>query len=130
MNEFDATYILDRLASQRAKLARCQETLETERARILKPVQKQIKAAEAEFDKLAVPILDKIDKLEDRARTAVLSLGQTVKNDAVEVKFVNGLVSWNSDMLTALAVEHPAINTAKKVGEPTTSITYAKPKKE
>jgi hypothetical protein len=56
----------------------------------------------------------------------VLVAGETVKTDRVSAIWIKGRVSWDGKMLDGMAKIDPRLLAARKEGEPTVTIRFAK----
>lgn len=92
---------------------------------ILAYVQDDLAALDAEMK----PYLDQTDEIlnvsEAAAKIAVLELGQTVKGDSAMFVWAKGKTTWDGGKLEGMASIVPALNDAKKVGQPSVSIRQA-----
>ena len=65
-----------------------------------------------------------IKVLEAEIRADVMKMGQTVKDDRVQIIYTKGRTSWATKELEGYAVSHPEINVFKHIGEPSVIIRY------
>lgn len=77
--------------------------------------------SQAEFDYKHRNVISKINDLRDEIKEEVLKRGSTQKAQCLEVRYAKGMTTWNGSLLEGLALAHPEINAAKKVGKPTVS---------
>ena len=64
---------------------------------------------------------ERINDLRDEIKEEILKRGASQKSQCLEVRYVKGKTTWNGSLLEGLALAHPEINAAKKVGKPTIS---------
>lgn len=116
-----ALQLLDELADLRDDAEEINQDLATEMKAILTPaIQAKIEAAQTRANKARAAL--NIEEKEKEVKQAVLDLGQTVKNDAIMACWTKPRVSWNTEVLDALAEITPAINKARSEGEASVSI--------
>ena len=78
------------------------------------------------FERNHKVILDEIKTLQDEIKAEVLTLGETVKTDEMQVIWNKGKTTWDGKLLEGYAVAHPEILQAQKVGQPTVSFKLAR----
>lgn len=80
-----------------------------------------IECAMADFEHMHKGINERIGELRDEIKEEILKRCSTQKSQCLEVRYAKGKTTWNGSLLEGLALAHPEINAAKKVGKPTVS---------
>ena len=99
---------------------------EQKRAEILKAVQEELNALDAEYNPLLEAATTRAANLESELRREVLSFGATVKGSKLSFTYVRGRVSWDTDALDKYALTHPEIKAYRKEGAPSVSLRSVK----
>jgi hypothetical protein len=76
----------------------------------------------SEFSEKAGAVLDNIAKLKARIVEEVKAAAKSIKGSVFHAVYVKGRVTWNTDMLDGMIVAFPALEKARKVGEPSVTI--------
>lgn len=76
----------------------------------------------AEFSQKSNAVKDNLEALTARIKDEVKRAGATVKAKFYQAVYVKGRTSWNTDMLEGMIVAFPALEKARKVGEPSVTI--------
>lgn len=63
-----------------------------------------------------------IDALTDEIKRAVVAEGHSVKGKVFHAVYAAGRVSWNTDMLDGMVIAFPALEKARKVGQPSVTL--------
>lgn len=93
-------------------------------------VKKKIADIKAEFETTIRAAEEALFSRETKAKTLALSLGRTVKGDALQAVYVSGKESWNTKKLTIIAKEIPKILEAYEVGAPFITLRKVATKQE
>jgi hypothetical protein len=113
---------LERLSSLRNAAEFTRLDYETKRAAILKQVQSELDALEAEYQ----PVLERAEEnfaaLETEIKTDVLLCGESVSGGMYRACYSLGRVSWDNDGMTRYAASHPEVLQFRKQGQPVVSL--------
>jgi len=129
--EATAISILDKLSVETEHEAHIRNSYQLRRAAIEIEIaakradeMARLDALQREMDEALPRINARLAELRDHAQKIVLVLGKTVNGPGLAFMAVysKGRITWNSDKLEALGVEHPAILTAKSIGAPSVAI--------
>jgi hypothetical protein len=96
--------------------------LQAKVADVYKQVETRKVEINAEFDDKASGVLDNIAALTARIKAEVKAAAQTVKGKFFQAVYVKGRVTWNTDMLDGMVIAFPALEKARKVGEPSVTL--------
>lgn len=120
MNEITAK--LDRLAELRQTADATRIDFEKKRAEILKSLQPQLDALDAEFTPLLETTQERIEQLESEIRAGVLQHGATVRGKFLRAVFARGRIAWDTKGLDTYAQQHPEVTAFRHQGEPYVSL--------
>jgi hypothetical protein len=113
---------LERLSSLRNAAEFTRLDYETKRAEILKRIQPELDALEAEY----VPVLERAEEnfaaLENEIKTDVLLYGESVSGGMYRACYTQGRVSWDNEGMTKYAASHPDVLQFRKQGQPIVSL--------
>ncbi len=116
---------LNRLADLRAAVDLTRMDFESRRAEILKKVQAELDAVEAEYQ----PVLDaaqaNASALEAEIKNDVLLSGQSVMTDVFQAIYVRGRVTWDNEGINNYARLHPEVLKFRKEGQPSVTLRGA-----
>jgi hypothetical protein len=116
---------LDRLTNLRAAVDVARMDHETKRTEVLKKVQAELDAIEAEFQ----PVLDAAEAnasaLEAEIKNDVLLRGESLHGGVYHAIYMKGRVSWDSDGINDYARAHPEVLKFRKEGQPSVSLRAA-----
>ena len=100
---------------------------DAKRAEILKKVQDELEALDAEFKPLMNVSAQRIEELEDEIRQEVLKHGATVKSKSARIQavYMKGRVTWDTTRLDHYAAVHPEVMQYRKQGKPIIQIRVA-----
>ncbi len=119
---------LERLADLRAAADVARMDYEAKRAEILKKVQAELDALEAEFQ----PTLEAADAnaaaLEAEIKTDVLLRAESLQAGPYRAVYMKGRVSWDGDGITQYARDHPDVLQFRREGQPSVSLHIASAK--
>ncbi len=118
----DITKLLDQYGDLTAHYDAIRIGAEVKRAEIMRPVQDDLDALEAETTPALAEIQNAINDISAEIKAAVASGGQSVKGGRFQAVYTKGRVSWDTKALDGYAAAHPEIQQFKKVGEPSVSI--------
>ena len=93
----EVVHKLNRLADLRAALDLTRMNYDAKRSEILKSVQAELDALEAEFQPLLEAAQDNAAALETEIKNDVLLTGQSVTSDVYQAVYMKGRVSWDND---------------------------------
>ncbi len=113
---------LKRLADLHAAVDLAQMDYDKKRDEILKAVQAELDALEAEYEPLLEAARENVSKLEGEIKNDVLLGGQTVTTDVYQAIYMRGRISWDNDGINNYARTHPEVLKYRKEGRPTVSI--------
>ena len=99
---------------------------ENKRAEILKAVQEDLNALEAEYNPLLDAANNRASALETELRQEVLQFGATVKGSKLSFTYSRGRVSWDTKELDHYALTHPEVAQFRKEGAPSVSLRSVK----
>lgn len=117
---------LDELATMRATVDATRIDYEKKRTEILKAVQSEIDALEAEFQPMIESSQSRIAALEAEIKDAVLHTGASVKGNSLIAFYTRGRVSWDREGMDFYAKSHPEIVKFRKEGQPFVSLRAVK----
>lgn len=120
-HEFDrqANVVRDNAAALKLKI---DADLNTKVEDVYDQVSRRKSDIVAEFDYKAASVLDNIAKLTADIKAAVKAEGKTVKGQFYQAVYVKGRVTWITDMLDGMIIVFPALEKARKVGEPSVTL--------
>jgi hypothetical protein len=117
---------LRRLADLNAALDLTRMDYEAKRAEVLKAVQAELDALEAEYD----PLLDAAQKnasaLEAEIKNNVLLGGESVTTDVSQAIYMKGRVTWDTSGIDKYAQLHPEVLKYRKEGQPSVALRTVK----
>ena len=113
---------LERLSNLRNAAEFARLDYETKRAEILKQIQPELDALEAEYK----PVLERAETnfaaLENEIKTDVLLHGESVSGGMYRACYTQGRVSWDNDGMAKYAASHPDVLQFRKQGQPGVSL--------
>lgn len=116
---------LDRLTNLRAAVDVARIDYETRRTEVLKKVQAELDAIEAEFQ----PVIDAAEAnasaLEAEIKNDVLLRGESLHGGVYHAIYMKGRISWDSDGINGYARAHPEVLKFRKEGQPSVSLRAA-----
>ncbi len=118
----EVVHKLNRLADLRAALDLTRMNYDAKRSEILKSVQAELDALEAEFQPLLEAAEDNASALETEIKNDVLLTGQSVTSDVYQAVYVKGRVSWDNDGITNYARTHPEVLKFRREGQPNVTL--------
>jgi hypothetical protein len=117
---------LDELTQVRAAEALTRADYEERRAEILRIVQAELEALDAEFSPLLEAAAERVASLEEEIKQDVLEYGQSVKGGRFHAVYSRGRVSWDTKGLDRYATRHPDVLAFRKEGAPSIAIRTIK----
>ena len=113
---------LERLSNLRNAAEFTRLDYETKRAAILKQIQPELDALEAEYQ----PVLERAEEnfaaLETEIKTDVLLHGESVSGGMYRACYTQGRVSWDNEGMARYAAAHPEVLQFRKQGQPVVSL--------
>lgn len=113
---------LERLTSLRGAADVARLNYETKRAEILKQVQAELDALDAEYKPVLDATEENIAALENEIKTDVLLYGDTVTGGSYRASYTQGRVSWDNEGMSKYAASHPEVLQFRKQGQPIVSL--------
>jgi hypothetical protein len=113
---------LDELAAVRAAADVTQQEYEARRAEILRVVQAELEALEAEFQPLLDAAEARREALEAEIRGQVLEHGGSIRGGQLQAVYVRGRVTWDTRGLEEFADENPAVLDFRREGAPSVQL--------
>ena len=95
---------------------------ETRRKEILKQVQAELDALEAEYKPVLEAAEENTAALENEIKTDVLLYGESVAGGMYRACYTQGRISWDNEGMTRYAVAHPDVLQFRKQGQPSVSL--------
>ncbi|MGH2523148.1 MAG: hypothetical protein ACRDH2_11645 [Anaerolineales bacterium] len=117
---------LDELAEIKAAADLTRMDYEAKRAEILRAIQAELEALEAEYQPLLNVSTERIAALEEEVRYAVLRHGASVKGSSLHAVYSKGRVSWDTKALDGYALSHPEVVDFRRQSEPSISLRFVK----
>lgn len=99
---------------------------EQKRTEILKAVQEELNALDAEYNPLLEAAATRAATLETEVRQDVMKFGASVKGSKLYAVYVRGRVSWDTKELDHYALTHPEVSAFRKEGAPSVSLRNVK----
>ncbi|MCS6910725.1 MAG: hypothetical protein NZM11_09195 [Anaerolineales bacterium] len=124
--EHDIRAKLEELAEVRNAAEVTRLDYEAKRAEILRSVQAELDALQAEYEPLLESAQARAEALEAEIKKAVLEYGATVKGSAYQAVYVRGRVTWDNQKLERYAQAHPEILVWRREGEPSVALRAVK----
>lgn len=117
---------LEELAELRAAADLTRADYDEQRAAILRAVQAELDALEAEYAPLFATAEERAAALEAEIRAAVLANGASVRGSRVQAVYLRGRTTWDTARLDAYAEDHPEVRDFKRQGAPSVSLRVLK----
>jgi hypothetical protein len=95
---------------------------ETKRKEILKQIQPELDALEAEYQPVLEAANDNLATLENEIKTDVLLCGESVSGGMYRACYTQGRVSWDNEGMIRYAALHPDVLRFRKQGQPIISL--------
>jgi DNA-directed RNA polymerase sigma subunit (sigma70/sigma32) len=113
---------LERLSNLRGAADVTRLDYEAKRATILKQVQAELDALEAEYKPLLESVDENIASLETEIKTDVLLHGESVQGGTFRAVYTKGRTSWDNNGIEKYAELHPDVLLYRKQGPPSVSL--------
>ena len=113
---------LERLSNLRNAAEFTRLHYETKRTEILKQIQSELEALEAEYRPALERAEENIAALENEIKTDVLLYGESVSGGMYRATFTQGRVSWDNEGMAKYAAVHPDVLQFRKQGSPVVSL--------
>jgi hypothetical protein len=113
---------LTRLADLQAAVDLTRMDYEAKRTEVLKKVQAERDALEAEYDPLLEAAERNASALEAEIKNDVLLGGESVLTDVYQALYMKGRVTWDTDGIDRYAAAHPEVLKYRKQGQPSVSL--------
>lgn len=113
---------LERLTNLRGAADVARLNYEAKRAEILKQVQAELDALDAEYKPVLEAAQENIAALENEIKTDVLLYGESISGGMYRASFTQGRVSWDNDGMAKYAASHPDVLQFRKQGQPIVSM--------
>ena len=113
---------LERLSSLRNAAEFTRLDYETKRTEILKQIQSELDALDAEYRPVLEAVEENIAALENEIKTDVLLHGESVSGGMYRAIYTQGRVSWDNEGMTKYAASHPDVLQFRKQGQPIVSL--------
>ena len=113
---------LNQLADYQAQAEVIRIDYEEKRRAILKSVQAELDALDAEYEPIKETVAENIGTLATEIKTYVLEHGETVKGEHVMAVYVSGRVSWDTKKLDGMMSLIPQLAEARKQGDPSVTL--------
>lgn len=109
---------LQRLTNLRGAADVTRLDYEAKHAEILKQVQAELDALDAEYQPLIEAANENIAALENEIKTDVLLHGESVTGGSYRATYSQGRISWDNKGLAKYAEAHPEVTKFRKQGQP------------
>lgn len=113
---------LERFSNLRNALEFTRLDFETKRTAILKQIQSELDALEAEYGPVMERVEENIAALENEIKTDVLLYGKSVSGGMYGAIYTQGRVSWDNDGMAKYSAVHPDVLQFRKQGQPVVSL--------
>jgi hypothetical protein len=119
---------LDELAALRAAADMTRQEYEARRAEILRVVQAELEALDAEFQPLLDAAAQRQQALEAEIRGEVLAHGGSIRGAQMQAVYMRGRVTWDTRGLEDYAADNPAVLDFRREGQPSVQLRAVKAK--
>jgi hypothetical protein len=120
---------LERLSNLRGATIVARLDYDSKKAEILKKVQDELDALDAEYNPLFETADGNIHDLEVEIKNDVLLFGESIQAGSVHAVFVQGRVSWDNDGMNRYAEAHPEVLPFRRQGQPSVTLRTVEEKK-
>ncbi len=117
---------LERLADLHAALDLTRMDYDKKKNEVLKKVQAELDALEAEYEPLIEAANENALALESEIKNDVLLRGESVLTDVYQAVYMKGRVAWDTKGIDQYALLHPEVLKFRKQGEPIVALRAAK----
>lgn len=116
---------LERLADLRAAVDVARMDYEARRAEVLKKVQAELDAVEAEFQPALEAAEANAASLEAEIKNDVLLRGESLRGGIYQAIYMKGRISWDSSGISDYARLHPEVLQFRREGQPSVTLRTA-----
>jgi hypothetical protein len=109
---------LERLSSLRNAIEFTRLDYETKRTNLLRQIQSELDALDAEYQPALEAAGDNIAALENEIKTDVLLHGESVSGGMYRATYTHGRVSWDNEGMANYATLHPDVLQFRKQSQP------------
>ena len=113
---------LERLSNLRNAAEFTRLDYETRRTAILKQIQAELDALNAEYQPVLEAAAGNITTLENEIKTDVLLCGESVSGGMYRATYTQGRVSWDNEGMAGYAASHPEVFQFRRQGQPIVSL--------
>lgn len=113
---------LERLTSLRGAAEVARLDYEARRNEILKQIQAELDALDAEYKPVLEAAEENIAALENEIKTDVLVYGESVSGGMYRASYTQGRISWDNEGMTKYAASHPDVLQFRRQGQPIVSL--------
>lgn len=113
---------LERLTNLRGGVDVARLDYEAKRAEILKQIQAELDALDAEYKPILESAEENIATLENEIKTDVLLYGESVSSGTYRATYTKGRVSWDNEGMEKYAASHSDVLQFRKQGQPIVSL--------
>lgn len=113
---------LERLTNLRGAAEVARLNYEVRRMEILKQVQGELDALDAEYQPVLEAAEENIATLENEIKTDVLLYGESISGGMYRASYAQGRVSWDNEGMSKYAASHPDVLQFRKQGQPIISL--------
>jgi len=113
---------LERLSNLRNAAEFTRLDYETKRTAILKQIQSELDALNAEYQPVLEAAAENITTLENEIKTDVLLHGDSVSGGMYRATYTRGRVSWDNEGMASYATSHPDVLQFRRQAQPIVSL--------
>jgi hypothetical protein len=113
---------LNRLADLQAAVDLAKMDYEAKRTEILKQVQAELDALQAEYDPLLEAAERNVSALEAEIKNDVLLGGESVMTDVYQALYMKGRVAWDTEGIDKYALMRPEVLKYRRQGQPSVTL--------
>src|SRR5215212_9693737 len=113
---------LERLSSLRNAAEFTRLDYETKRTEVLKQIQSELDALDAEYKPVLERAEENIAVLENEIKTDVLLRGESVSGGMYRACYTQGRISWENEGMATYAALHPDVLQFRRQGQPIVSL--------
>jgi hypothetical protein len=113
---------LERLSSLRNAAEFTRLDYETKRTEILRQIQSELDALDAEYEPVLEAAEENIAALENEIKTDVLLFGESISGGMYRATYTHGRISWDNEGMASYAILHPDVLQFRKQGQPIVSL--------
>lgn len=113
---------LERLSSLRTAADFARLDYETKRTEILKQIQSELDALDAEYKPVLEAAEENMAALENEIKTEVLLYGESISGGLYCAAYTHGRVSWDNEGMAKYSLSHPDVLQFRRQGQPIVSL--------